>query len=77
MSNTSPHNEISDQLPDEIEFDYANAKPNRFAEQLVDTQVMVALDPDVAAVFDSAEAVNNVLRALIQSMPPQQTTARQ
>ena len=29
----------------------------------------VALDPDVAAVFTTQEAVNMVLRALIQTMP--------
>lgn len=58
-----------DDLPEEIYFDYAKAKPNRFAEALKDQQILVALDPDVAAVFGSAESVNRVLRALIQTMP--------
>ena len=60
----------SDELPDEIQFDYAKAKPNRFAERLIDQQILVALDPDVAAVFGDAETVNRVLRALIETMPP-------
>jgi hypothetical protein len=72
MKNTSRPNQGFDELPDEIDIDYATAKPNRFAEQLADMQVMVVLDPDVAAVFDSAEAVNRVLRALIETMPQQQ-----
>ena len=59
-----------DELPGEIEFDYSKAKPNRFAERLKDRQILIALDPDVAAVFGDAEAVNRVLRALIETMPP-------
>jgi len=53
----------------EYAFDYTKAKSNRFAEQLVDKQVMVVLDPDVAAVFQSSDDVNRVLRALIEAMP--------
>lgn len=60
----------SDELPDEIRFDYAKAKSNRFADRLKDQQILVALDPDVAAVFGNAETVNRVLRALIKTMPP-------
>jgi hypothetical protein len=30
---------------------------------------VITLDPDIAEVFTSSEAVNNVLRALIQTMP--------
>ena len=59
-----------DELPEEIQFDYSKAKPNRFAERLKDRQILIALDPDVAAVFGDAEAVNRVLRALIETMPP-------
>ena len=59
----------ADELPEEIQFDYSKAKPNRFAEQLQDRQILIALDPDVAAVFRDAEAVNRVLRALIETMP--------
>ena len=76
MKNTSRPNQDPDQLPDEIDFDYATAKPNRFAEQLSDMQIMVLLDPDVAAVFDSAEAVNRVLRALIETMPQSQSAQK-
>jgi len=59
-----------DDLPAEIRFDYSKAKSNRFAVRLKDQQILIALDPDVAAVFDNAETVNRVLRALIETMPP-------
>ena len=60
--------EEDDLLP-EYRFDYSKAKPNPYAHQLRERQIMVVLDPDVASVFRSAEDVNRVLRALIQTMP--------
>ena len=60
----------NDELSDEIQFDYTKAMPNRFADRLKDQQILVALDPDVAAVFGNAETVNRVLRALLETMPP-------
>ncbi len=52
----------------EYRFDYSKAKPNRFAPREAALK-MVKLDADVAAVFTTEEAVNTILRALIQSMP--------
>lgn len=59
---------VSDELLPEYRFDYSKARPNRFAARLSQTR-MVELEADVAAVFTSQEAVNAVLRALIQTMP--------
>lgn len=59
-----------DALPDEYRFDYRKAKPNRFAEAFEENKIMIALDPDVAAIFSTPESVNRVLRALITTMPP-------
>jgi hypothetical protein len=53
----------------EYHFDYSKAKTNPYAQQLRERQIMVALDPDVASVFRSADEVNRVLRALIETMP--------
>jgi hypothetical protein len=53
----------------EYRFDYAKAKPNRFAEGTRPGSVAVLLDPDVAQVFKSPESVNAVLRALMATMP--------
>jgi len=57
----------------EYRFDYTQAKPNRFATRVDPSRLVVALDPDVSEVFTTPEAVNKVLRALIDAMP---TTAR-
>ena len=52
-------------MRDEYQFDYSKAKPNRFASQIGQDQLMIVLDPDVAAVFKTPESVNQVLRAII------------
>lgn len=56
--------EEDDLLP-HYDFDYSKAKPNRFAERMKEDSLVVVLDPDVAAVFKTSEAVNAALRALI------------
>lgn len=58
----------ADGLLPEYNIDYSQARPNRFAQRGNMTE-LVRLDADVAAVFQSAEAVNTALRTLIQSMP--------
>ena len=60
---------VSDEMQDEYQFDYSKAKPNRFASRIGQDQLMIILDPDVAAVFKTTESVNQVLRAIITSMP--------
>lgn len=66
-ANQSPEPE-KDMLP-EYRFDYAKARPNRFAARLKRGSRAVVLDPDVASVFSTPESVNTVLRALIETMP--------
>jgi hypothetical protein len=54
------------------DFDYSKAKPNRFAGRLSQESLMVVLEPDVAALFPTSEAVNETLRVLaaaLQKMP--------
>jgi len=58
----------SDDMPELYELDYSKAKPNRFAALLPEDSVMAVLEPDVAAVFSSSEAVNRALRALLTAM---------
>lgn len=60
---------MSDELRAEYQFDYSQAKPNRFAATLKKGGRLVVLDPEVAAAFQKSEAVNAVLRALLQTMP--------
>ena len=65
--------DMNDDLRPEYTFDYDKARPNRFAAPSTSTDgsLVVVLDPDVARVFTTLEAVNNILRALIQNMPEQ------
>jgi len=58
-----------DTLRSEYRFDYSKAKPNRFAAKMPEGKVAVVLEPDVAAVFKSSEAVNSLLRSVIAAMP--------
>jgi len=61
--------ETPDELRPEYRFDYSKSRPNRFAGKNTDDRLVVILDPDVAQVFKTPESVNNVLRALILTMP--------
>lgn len=60
---------MADDMLPEYDIDYSQARPNRFAGRLAQTRT-IELEPDVAAVFTTQDAVNAVLRALIQTMPP-------
>lgn len=59
----------SDDMLPEYDFDYSKAKPNRFAGRIDRSHVVIALDPDVARIFSDSTSVNNVLRALITTIP--------
>ncbi len=56
-------------LRPEYKFDYRKGTPNRFAGQPEEGRVVVVLDSDVSKVFRTPDAVNGVLRALIETMP--------
>lgn len=69
-----------DALRKEYTLDYAASKPNRFAARRKNTTVVV-LQPDVAEVFTSSEAVNDLLRSAIvatgaKSKKPRLTRSR-
>jgi hypothetical protein len=53
----------------EYRFDYAAAKPNRFASRIKEGSVAVLLEPDVASVFNNSESVNQLLRSVIAALP--------
>jgi hypothetical protein len=64
MQEDKVENTETDELTEHYDFDYSKAKPNRFAARLAQEQVMVVLDPDMAAIFPTSEAVNEALRVL-------------
>jgi len=53
----------------EYRFDYAKARPNRFARRARGKSVVVLLAPDVAKVFKTGESVNDALRAIMKAVP--------
>ncbi len=53
----------------EYHFDYGKSRPNRFAALMKGSTVAVVLDPDVATVFQTSEAVNSLLRSVISALP--------
>ena len=60
---------LEDDMQGEYLFNYDQAKPNRFAGKIGQDQLMVCLDADVASVFRTTDSVNQVLRAIITSLP--------
>jgi hypothetical protein len=66
---------VNDLRP-EYRFDYADAKPNRFAGAMKQPVLAVVLESDVAAVFDSAEKVNAQLRSAISRRKRRQPVVR-
>jgi len=66
--NKTKTHKVVDMKP-EYRFDYKKAKSNRFADRMKDGPLVAVIDPAVAKVFTTAEAVNKALRALISAMP--------
>jgi len=60
---------MKEELRSEYRFDYSKSKPNRCAAQMSEGAVAIVLEPDVAAVFNSSEVVNALLRSIISAMP--------
>lgn len=52
------------------EYDFSNARPNRFAKHFKKQAggVLVLIEPDVAEVFDSSKKVNKFLRATLSAV---------
>lgn len=61
------------------EYDFRNARTNKYAARYAAVSSVVVLDPDVAAVFPDADEVNEALRALagiIHKHAPRRTPSR-
>jgi hypothetical protein len=68
--------QTDDDLLKEYRFDYSKARPNRFAARAKQGYRTILLDPDIAAVFTTAESVNAALRALIAVMPSKRSASK-
>lgn len=60
---------VSDGLRAEYDFDYAKAKPNRFAAKVGKGAFVVVLDGEIARFFKTPEAVKAVLLAIAATTP--------
>jgi len=58
------------------EYDFSGGARGKYVKRLRQGSNLVLLDPDVAAVFGSAEAVNRALRAMLEEIPPRRPKAR-
>jgi len=68
--------ELDEILP---EYDFSRARPNKYASRYAAGSIVVVLEPDVAAMFSSAEEANEALRALagiIQKHRPRRAVSR-
>ena len=63
-------NGAKDSLRPEYRFDYRRSRSNRFARHFGESAVVVLLDPDVAPLFGSSEAVNSLLRSVAKAVRP-------
>ena len=50
------------------EYDFSKAEVGRYAKRYAEGTNVVVLDPDVAAVFKTAESVNQVLREHLKKL---------
>lgn len=66
---------MSDELREEYQFDYRQAKPNRFAAVVRAGGRIIRLDPDMAAAFADEAAVNAALREYLRTRPAEPTPA--
>ncbi|MDJ0535915.1 MAG: hypothetical protein QNJ70_26070 [Xenococcaceae cyanobacterium MO_207.B15] len=67
--NSEANQSLEDELLPEYNFDYNKARPNHFAIPQEEDSVSVKLEPDVAKVFKTSEAVNKALRAILSPIP--------
>lgn len=68
-SNRRRRRPVAGDIRADYRFDYRKARPNRFAARMKGSTVAVVLDPDVASVFQTSEAVNSLLRSVISALP--------
>ena len=58
--------ESQDELRPEYDFDFSKSVRGKYYSQYLESTNVIVLDPDIAAVFQNSEAVNQALRAMLQ-----------
>ncbi len=57
--------DLEDDLRPEYDLDFSNAVRGKYYQEYMRSSNVVVLDPDVAAAFQSSEAVNAALRSML------------
>jgi hypothetical protein len=58
--------DVQDELRPEYDFDFSKAVRGKYYKQYMESSNVVVLEPDVAAAFHNAGAVNQALRAMLK-----------
>ena len=58
--------DLQDELRPEYDFDFSKAVRGQYYKQYLESSNVIVLDPDVAAAFQNAKAVNEALRAMLR-----------
>ena len=58
--------DLQDELRPEYDFDFSKAVRGKYYKQYMESSNVIVLEPDVAAAFQNAEAVNQALRAMLR-----------
>ena len=58
--------DLEDDLRPEYDFDFSKAVRGKYYKQYIESSNVVVLEPDVAAAFKNADAVNQALRAMLK-----------
>jgi hypothetical protein len=69
LEKKSNNADVDEMLP-EYQFDYQKARPNRFATEITEGSLIVVLEPEIAQVFRTQEAVKAILSAIAKAMSP-------
>jgi uncharacterized DUF497 family protein len=51
------------------EYDFSNARPNKYAKKYAEGVNIVMIDPDLVKFFPDSDSVNSALRALVSIFP--------
>lgn len=51
------------------EYDFSNARPNKYAKKYAEGTNIVVIEPDLVEFFPDSESVNATLRALVSIFP--------
>ena len=58
------------------EYDFSQARPNRYAKKYAEGTNIVMIDPDLVQFFPDSKSINATLRALVALLPESKSKAK-